>query len=159
MPMPGPAEPDPPTFALDEVLGYLLGRVAHVLEHGFTDLMAAEGLTVRQFGILNHVARDPGIGSAEIARRLEITPQSMGDQVETLRRHGLLVRDPDPGPGRKIGVHLTEEGAAVLSRARRLAAAYERHTTGHLSAAERTRLAGDLREILRRARERPDAGA
>jgi DNA-binding MarR family transcriptional regulator len=142
---------DERSFPLDEVLGYLIVRVAHVLEHGFTELMAEEGITVRQFGILVHAAQADGLGSAELARRLDVTPQSMGDQVETLCRRGLLQRDPDPGPGRRIGIHLTPEGRTVLGRAGALAGRYEEQTMGHLDPAQRTRLAGDLRDILARA--------
>ena len=143
--------PDERRFELDEVLGYLLVRVAHALEHGFTELMAEEGITVRQFGILAHVRRADGLGAAELARRLEVTPQSMGDQIETLCRRGLLVRDPDPGPGRRIGIHLTPAGEAVLARAGALAGRYEEQTMGHLDPAGRARLAEDLRGVLDRA--------
>ena len=149
------ADADP--FPLDDVLGYLIGRVAHDLQLGFTELMAGEGLTVRQFGVLNHVARSPGLASAEIARRLDVTPQSMVSHVETLCRRGLLRRDPDPGRGRPIGVHLTPEGEALLARARILARDYEDRTTGHLDAEGRRRLADGLREIRRRALAVPDA--
>jgi DNA-binding MarR family transcriptional regulator len=147
---------DEDPFQLDDVLGYLIGRVAHDLQLGFTELMAGEGLTVRQFGVLNHVARSPGLASAEIARRLDVTPQSMVSHVETLCRRGILRRDPDPGPGRAIGVHLTPEGAALLARARVLARDYEDRTTGHLDAEGRRRLASELREIRRRALAPPD---
>lgn len=147
------AMPDENRFPLDEVLGYLVVRVAHALEHGFTELMGEEGITVRQFGILAHAAGADGLGAAELARRLEVTPQSMGGQVETLCRRGLLRRDPDPGPGRRIAVHITPEGRSVLGRAGALAGRYEEQTMGHLDADERRRLAGELREVLRRAAE------
>lgn len=150
--------PDERPFPLDEVLGYLLVRVAHALEHGFTELMAEEGITVRQFGILANTARAGGLGAAELARRLNVTPQSMGDQVETLCRRGLLRRDPHPGPGRRIGIYLTPQGGAVLSRAGALAGRYEEQTMGHLDRAQRARLSDDLHEVLRRAtRGRVDA--
>lgn len=141
---------DERAFPLDEVLGYLIVRVAHALEHGFTELMAQEGVTVRQFGILAHAAQADGLASAELARRLDVTPQSMGDQVETLCRRGLLRRDPHPGAGRPIGIHITSDGLAVLGRAGALAARYEETTMGHLSPEQRARLGEDLREVLRR---------
>ena len=132
------------------LLGYLQVRVADALQHAFTEEMAAEGITVRQFGILAHAARADGLASAELARRLDVTPQSMGDQVETLCRRGLLRRDPHPGAGRAIGVHLTEEGGAVLGRAGALARRFEERTMGHLGPAERARFAGELHEVMRR---------
>lgn len=147
--------PERPAFALDEVLGYLIVRVGHALEHGFAELMVEEGITVRQFGILAHTAAADGLGSAELGRRLEVTPQSMGEQVETLCRRGLLRRDPSPGPGRRIAIHLTAAGREVLGRAGRLAGAYEERTMGHLSPERRARFAQELQEILRRTAAGP----
>ncbi len=144
------------SFDFGGVLGYLVVRVAAVLEHGFTELMAAEGLTVRQFGMLAQVAGEDGLTSAELARRLDVldvTAQSMGAQVDTLCRRGLLRRDPDPGRGRSVGLHITPAGEAVFGRAAALAHAYEQRTTGHLPAADRERLRALLLSIIGAAGE------
>ncbi len=141
------------SFDFGGVLGYLVVRVAAVLEHGFTELMAAEGLTVRQFGTLAQVAGEDGLTSAELARRLDVTAQSMGAQVDTLCRRGLLRRDPDPGRGRSVGLHITPAGEAVFGRAAALAYAYEQRTTGHLPAADRERLRALLLSIIGAAGE------
>ncbi len=137
-------------FDLGDVLSYLIVRVAATLEHAFTELVAAEGLTVRQFGILALLSRGR-LTAAEIARRLDVTAQSVGPQIDTLVARGLVQREPHPGRGRPIGIELTEQGWATFGRAALLARDEQERTTGHLEPSERERLAEQLREIARRA--------
>ncbi len=142
---------DPPRSEEDEFLGYLVARAGERFLHGFTERMAQEGLTVRQANILQAVHEQDGIAAARIARRLEVSPQAMVRQIDQLCRRGLISRDPDPGPGRPVGIHLTPEGRAVVQRARRLAGEYETQIMGHLTRSEREALARALHHALERA--------
>lgn len=144
------SDPHPP-FELDDVLGYLIVRVAATLEHAFTEVVAAEGLTVRQFGILAQLAGGDTLTAAEIARRIGVTAQGMGRQIDTLVARGLLERGPHPGPGRPIDVRTTTTGHDTFIRAARLARAEQHRTTGHLTPDEHHTLLEQLREIGRRA--------
>jgi DNA-binding MarR family transcriptional regulator len=143
--------PDPERFDLAQVLNYLIVQVAATLEHAFTELVAAEGLTVRQFGILALLSGDTALTAAEIARRLNVTAQSIGPQIDTLVARDLVQRDAHPGRGRPIGVHLTAHGRETFARAALLAREEQERTTGHLDPEERRRLMEQLREIARRA--------
>ena len=144
-----------PSFTLDEALGYLIVRVAADMEHAFTELMATVGLTVRQFGILTLLAGGP-LTAAEIARRLNVTAQSVGPQIDTLVRRGLVARGPGPGRGRAIDVTLTDEGRQAFRAAGALARQEQARTTGHLTHEEQRDLIDRLREIQRRtAQPRP----
>jgi DNA-binding MarR family transcriptional regulator len=136
-------------FDFDESLPYLMVRLGHQLSQSFGELMDGVGLSARQFGILGHVMKHDGIGSAELARRFGVTPQSAGDQVEILVKRGLLNRDR-PGSGRKAGIHLTAEGRATFGQAVALAAEYDAQLTGHLGAEGVARIKADLEELGRR---------
>lgn len=143
-------------FELGEVLGYVIVRVAAALEHAFTEVVAAEGLTVRQFGILSQLAGGDVLTAAEIARRIGVTAQGLGRQVDTLVTRGLLERGPHPGPGRPIDVRITGAGRDRFLRAARLARAEQQRTTGHLAPDEHRVLLEQLREIGRRAEVSPE---
>jgi DNA-binding MarR family transcriptional regulator len=136
-------------FSVEESLPYLIVRVGHVLSRGFAGQMETVGLSVRQFAILTEVHRTDGVGSAELARAMGVTPQSAGEQVELMVERGLLKRDAQC-PGRKAGIHLTAKGRREFERALRVAAAYEEHLTAHLGAGGKARFAKGLEEMARR---------
>lgn len=142
---------EPERFDLSEALGYLVVRVAAALEHSFTEVVAAEGLTVRQFGILALLSSDTTMTAADIARRIDVTPQSVGPQIDTLVSRGFVQRGPHPGRGRPVAVQMTASGRQVFARAARLAREEQQRTTGHLSNTEREQLANQLSGIASRA--------
>jgi DNA-binding MarR family transcriptional regulator len=136
-------------FDADESLPYLIVRLGHQLSQAFGELMASVGLSARQFGMLGQVKKADGIGSAELARRMGITPQSAGEQVEIMVERGLLRRDP-PRPGRKAGIHLTRKGRTTLGKAYALADGYNAQLTGHLGAKGLAQCKDGLEEMARR---------
>jgi DNA-binding MarR family transcriptional regulator len=136
-------------FDADESLPYLIVRLGHQLSQSFGELMGSVGLSARQFGIMGQVMKEDGVGSAEIARRVGVTPQSAGEQVEILVDRGLLERDK-PGSGRKAGIHLTAKGTKTFLEAVALADAYNAKLTGHLGAKGLARCRADLEELGRR---------
>lgn len=97
------------------------------------------GISVRQFGALAYLAQDPGIGSAALARRLLITPQSTGPLVDDLARRGLVSRDDDARPGTRKRIALTAAGKDLLARGQALAErlrAEEEEVLGQAQAAQ-----------------------
>jgi DNA-binding MarR family transcriptional regulator len=103
--------PDP-----DDVVGWTLVRTGHALSRVFIKEMDEIGLKPHIFGILAQVRRDPGLSSAELARHVQVTPQSMGDLLRRLAADG-LVDYGKPRRGQRMRVHLTEAGARLLDRA------------------------------------------
>lgn len=105
------------------------------------------GVTTRQFQVLDLVATEPGISSADLARRSEVTAQTMKDVVRNLERAGLVERDPHPTHGRILTLRLTSRGHARRRRCTELAADVERQMLAELSADERDALLVSLRRI------------
>lgn len=105
------------------------------------------GVTTRQFQVLDLVGTEPGVSSADLARRSEVTAQTMKDVVRNLERAGLVERDPHPTHGRILTLRLTPRGHARRRRCTELAADVERQMLAELSADERDTLLVSLRRI------------
>jgi DNA-binding MarR family transcriptional regulator len=75
-------------------------------------------LTAPETSALARLDRGGPATSAALARREQISPQSMGATLGVLEARGLVERRPDPGDGRQVIISLTEAGLEVL-RSRR----------------------------------------
>jgi DNA-binding MarR family transcriptional regulator len=79
-------------------------------------VLARYGISAGQFMALNHVAHNPGISRADLARALHISPQAVGGLVDQLSRQGLLDRSASQ-PGRPIALSLTRAGRLTIDGA------------------------------------------
>lgn len=105
------------------------------------------GITTSQLQVLDLIAGCEAPSSAELARRCEVTPQTIKDVVRNLERGGLVERDPHPTHGRILTLRLTPAGRARLRRCTTLAAAVEDRMLAPLSGAEREELLRCLRRM------------
>jgi DNA-binding MarR family transcriptional regulator len=88
----------------------------------------ATGLTMPESAALNRLDRLGDSAAADLARREQISPQSMGATLAALEERGLVLRRPDPEDGRRVLLTISEAGRAALqdkrsARADQLAAA------------------------------------
>lgn len=79
--------------------------------------MATVGLRPHTFIVLTHLARDRTLTSAELARRLQMTPQSMSALLRSLADAGFVDRPETARRGHRIDVRITDAGHAALLRA------------------------------------------
>lgn len=92
------------------------------------------------FAFLDH----GGTRVSELARRAQITKQSMGELVAHLERNGYVERIPDPDDRRAKLVRSTARGSELYAIARRFVAEVEAEWTERLG----QRKMGTLRELL-----------
>jgi DNA-binding MarR family transcriptional regulator len=97
-------------------LTYQLAKAEHLLEQRLDHALGEVGLTLRQFTVLAHIARAPGMSRADVARLLLTTPQAVGGLVQRLVTAGLIQRGAS-SPGLPIGLTLTPAGERALHRA------------------------------------------
>jgi DNA-binding MarR family transcriptional regulator len=93
---------------------------------------------------------DGGTAVSELARRAQVTKQSMAELVAHLERHGYVERVPDPSDRRAKLVRATARGRDVYAVAREAVAEIEREWTARLGARKMRR----LRELLEELNER-----
>ena len=87
-------------------VGLLLRRLRQVPTEGDLSLPEAAALA--------RLDRYGAASSSELAKREQISPQSMGATIAALETRGLVERTPDPDDGRRQIVSPTEAGAAML---------------------------------------------
>ncbi len=68
---------------------------------------------VRQNHLLRVLEDCPGIRQKDLAERMHVRPQSLGELLDKLEDSGLVVRRKDPEDGRAVRVELTEDGRAA----------------------------------------------
>lgn len=97
------------------VVGWTLLRASWAMTRRFTGTLATVGLTGRQLGTLIELAISPGSTGGQLARRIDMTAQAMGEQLRVLTDRGLVERDAPAGRGKPIGNYLTAAGQKVLA--------------------------------------------
>ncbi len=70
-----------------------------------------EGLTLSQFGVLNHFVRLKKVESpARLAKAFQVTKGAMTNTLGRLNKQGFISIKPDPGDGRAKLVEITDAG-------------------------------------------------
>ena len=95
-----------------------LVQTAHLATRRFTEVFAEAGLTPAQYGVLASLADGDDLSQADLARSVQVRPQSMGRLVAAMISHGLVERGGPGGRGRRTGLEITPAGRAALDRAR-----------------------------------------
>lgn len=103
--------------AIDALPAWTLVQAFHGVARRFGAAFAEVGLSSTQFGVLAQLAAHPGSSQGELARRVLVTAQSIGELVGSLEERGLVGRPPHPGRGRRRPVELTSAGREALERA------------------------------------------
>jgi DNA-binding MarR family transcriptional regulator len=102
------------------------------------EALSAGDLTGPQLTALSRLERLGSVTTAELARREQLTPQTMGGTVAVLEDRGLVARTADPADGRRWLLTVTDAGRAALSSERnavtdRMAAAMASFTSEEIA--------------------------
>jgi DNA-binding MarR family transcriptional regulator len=76
------------------------------------------GITARQATLLWLIRRSPGLSLAELAAEEGISPPALSGNVDRLERVGLIERVRSSEDRRRVGLRLTDDGAALMRRIR-----------------------------------------
>jgi DNA-binding MarR family transcriptional regulator len=116
------------------------------------------GLATAHYSLLMSVHSEPGLTGAELARRLDVTPQAVASLVTRLVDKGQLERQAHPRHRHVQELHLTDSGRQVLASADVVIDSIERQIIERLGPADAARLTALLEETIDAVREtKPDA--
>jgi DNA-binding MarR family transcriptional regulator len=78
---------------------------------------AGEAVSVPQFRVLAFIGRTDGASLSAVADFIGVAAATASTMVDRLVRRGLVTREADPAERRRVRLHLTAEGAALVGRA------------------------------------------
>jgi len=137
-----------PPEALADYTGFLMNWVGARSRAKFADaLHERTGLHPREFGVLNMLARSPGLTQHQIGEGAGVDPSTMVATLDSLEERGLAERRPHPEDRRKRAVYLTEQGKETLREGRKVGQAVGKEVFSVLSSEEREQLHTLLRKL------------
>jgi DNA-binding MarR family transcriptional regulator len=104
---------------------YRILRLKHVVAVVMEEALAPAELTANQYTVLSMVRRMAPVTSAELARKLQISAQSMGESLKTLEARSLVSRSASPANKRMVLFVLSPEGKKIALKADKLVAKAE----------------------------------
>ena len=132
---------------LETLVGYNARRAAVSIIEVFLKRMAVFGLRPVDFSVMSLIFHNPGITSRQLCTALGILPPNLVGMVNVLEKRGLILRERHARDGRAVSLYTTEDGAALMRDAEKVAAELEVEQTGRLTAAERKTLMRLLQKI------------
>jgi DNA-binding MarR family transcriptional regulator len=133
---------------LDDSVGFLLKRAQIAFSRRMHSAFGEFDITAVQFSALTVVAKNPGIAQGDLAAALDVERPRIVPVVDNLERRGLAVRRQDSRDGRSRRIHLTDDGALLLTTLRRRFGVLEKRLASALGAEERGQLVTALRTII-----------
>jgi DNA-binding MarR family transcriptional regulator len=94
---------------------YLLRQTQLLVYGEMIERLRDFDLTPAQYLVLSLSQNEQSPSSADLARRSDITPQSMNEIIAVLDRKGLIRRREDPDNRRILRVTVTKEGTKLLA--------------------------------------------
>jgi MarR family 2-MHQ and catechol resistance regulon transcriptional repressor len=122
-------------------------RASHCVVARIEPLLAREGLTVTQFGVLEVLLHKGPLPHREIGRKVLTSAGNMTDVVRKLEARGLVTRGAVQGDRRQVAVDLTASGRALIEQLFPRHAADIAAAMGGLSTAELVQLGDLLRRL------------
>ncbi|MEU0008045.1 MarR family transcriptional regulator [Streptomyces sp. NPDC006314] len=144
------------SMPVSERLGSHIKRAEQALNATKTAVLKPAGLTVAQYSALVHLAGNPGISAAALARLCGVTPPTMNTVLNNLQGRALINRTPHEWHRNVLETRLTEQGRAVMAEADARAVRVERALAAEFTDEEREALIGLLgRCVALLEKERP----
>jgi DNA-binding MarR family transcriptional regulator len=133
---------------------YLIKELERAVRARIDEVVRPLRLTAVQYTALSVLALQPGMSSAQLARRSFVSPQASNEMVSVLERRGLIVRRVDRDGGRALGIFLTALGERTLSKCDDQLDLIETRMFGKMTLRERAHFRGMLRTCRDAVRQR-----
>jgi DNA-binding MarR family transcriptional regulator len=126
---------------------FVLARIFYAMRSRCDEALQPHGLTPMQFTIISTLNAYSGMSSAELSRRFNVTPQTMGEMIVNLERRAVVERRQDPTNRRALKLSLTDEGRRLLEVGNKAMNKVETEMFSALPPAAREDLRTRLREL------------
>jgi len=136
---------------------HLMHRALQLSLDIYAEEMGADGLTQRQFAVLEAASMKAGLTQTELVRMTGIDRSTLADLVTRMTAKGLLERERSTLDARAKAVRLSTEGAARLEAARPRVEAADKRIMALLPKGQRDGFLKQLAELAAAADAAPDA--
>jgi len=123
-------------FVLENHIGHLLRKASQRASEIFQHVMGEYDVTPTQFSALIKLHDEGELSQNVLGRLTAMDPATILGVVSRLKRRGLVASKLDPDDGRRILLRLTDEGVAMATNMRLVAANLSSETLAPLSKAE-----------------------
>jgi DNA-binding MarR family transcriptional regulator len=135
---------------------YLVRQLQLRIYAKLAERIKAFELTPAQYMVLSLSMGRNERSSADLARRAQMTPQSMNELTAPLFRKGFMKRRPHPEDSRVLLLSLTNDGQRLLARCDKLMDEVEQEIFGCLDRQNLASLRASLSKILLETRRAED---
>ena len=102
------------------ILASKIARAHRMLHRELDSLLQPEGMSVEQWRVLNALNEKGGQPMGELAKNVYMNHPALTKMVDRMVSNGLIHRLADAADQRRVLVHLTDRGASLLVRLRRI---------------------------------------
>lgn len=95
---------------------FYVQQVEQLVRRRIDECLQPDGITAGQYMVMNLIVHHEPVSSAELARRANMTAQSMGEFIKSLEAKQFVTRTTDPTNRRVIQVSLTAGARKLLVR-------------------------------------------
>lgn len=135
---------------------HLMHRVLQLALDIYSEETGPDGLTQRQFAVLEAVSQKSGLTQTDLVRATGIDRSTLADLVSRMTAKGLLDREKSTIDARAKAVSLSAAGQAALDAARPKVEAADKRILALLPKAKRDGFLGLLSELAGEADAAPD---
>ena len=135
---------------------HLMHRVLQLALDIYSEETGPDGLTQRQFAVLEAVSQKSGLTQTDLVRATGIDRSTLADLVSRMTTKGLLAREKSAIDARAKAVSLSAAGQAALDAARPKVEAADKRILALLPKAKRDGFLGLLSELAGEADAAPD---
>ena len=134
---------------LPELIGFHLRKAQLAVFQDFARSAGPVELTLGQFGVLEVIARNPGLSQTRLGATLGIDRSTLVALIDRLEELGLVQRANAPRDRRSYALFLSTRGKTRLGELTEMVRAHEQRIATDLDAAEKLQLIALLRRIHR----------
>jgi DNA-binding MarR family transcriptional regulator len=135
---------------------HLLHRAGQLADEAFLSALGRDGITARQFIVLDIVAREDNPSQTTICELSGIDRSTLADIVRRLVSRGLLARKRTREDARRYAVRITDAGQKVLDAAMGVARDVEDNVLSVLPSSQRADFQNALRLMVEKLQVRQE---
>lgn len=106
---------------IEDYLAFAVAQAHRQLHNDLETEMQKEGMSVEQWRVLETLSDRAGRSMGELAESVLMNHPALTKLIDRMVASGLVHRVADPGDQRRVLVHMTDRGRAILTRLKRRA--------------------------------------